>query len=423
MQIIENSKIKEKVYIEKLTNGITVMVIPRKVQKKYIIWATGYGSVDNKFLVSSDKDITEVPDGIAHYLEHKLFEQENGKNSLDVLCSLGVDANAYTTNDHTAYLYECTENFDEALDEFMNYMQNPYFTDENVEKERGIIEQEIMMYDDYPEWSIYMNAMKCMYKDNEINIDVAGTKETISKITKEKLYEVYDAFYYPSNMVLVVCGDFEPNEIIRKIDVRTTLEYTEDVNRVYNEEQENIVEKYKEKQMNISMPIALVGYKDNDLKTNKVRKNIAVDIISTILFGKSSEMYKELYESGKLISEPSVIYEFSKTFSHLLIQFQSNYIEDVLKVISEKIEYAKKRGISKQDYERAKKKVYGELIKEYNDVSTIATAIVSDYFRDINSFDYFEDFNTVTKEYVEKVLRELFDDNKKVLSVIKPLEE
>ena len=190
MQTIYNSKVKETLYIEKLKNGLTLMIIPKKgIQKKYIIWGTHYGSNDNKFIVPGENEPIEVPKGVAHFLEHKMFEQENGKNSLDVLSSIGVDANAYTTNDHTAYLYECTDYFDEALDEFMNYVQNPYFTDENVEKERGIIEQEIMMYDDYPEWSIYMNAMKAMYKNNEINIDVAGTKETIAQIDKEKLYK------------------------------------------------------------------------------------------------------------------------------------------------------------------------------------------------------------------------------------------
>ena len=148
MQIIENSKVKEKLYMEKLENGLTVMIIPKKgIQKKYIIWGTNYGSNDSTFIVPGETEITEVPKGVAHFLEHKMFEQENGKNSLDVLTAIGVNANAYTTNNHTAYLYECTDNFYEALDEFMDYVQHPYFTDENVEKEKGIIGQEIMMYD------------------------------------------------------------------------------------------------------------------------------------------------------------------------------------------------------------------------------------------------------------------------------------
>ena len=421
MQIIENSKIKEKLYIEKLENGLTVMIIPKMTRKKYIVWSANFGSIDNKFYSNGEDTLTTVPDGIAHYLEHKLFEQENGTNSLDVLSSIGVDANAYTTNDHTAYLYECTEHFDEALDEFMNYVQNPYFTDENVEKERGIIEQEIMMYDDYPEWSIYMNAMKCMYKDNEINIDVAGTAETIAKIDKEKLYKIYKSFYKPENMLMVLAGDFEPEESINKIKQRiTTKQSDKETIRVYNEEPKDIVKPYIEKQMDVSMPIVMLGFKDNDLESNKIKKNIAIDILASILLGKSSEFYEELYESGKILAQPSMYYEFSKTFAHVLIQGQTNYVEEFINKLDEKIKKLQKDGINEEDFERAKKKTYGELVKEYNDVSTIATNLVSDYFKNINSFEYFEEFTSINREYVEEVLKELFIDNMKVISVIKP---
>jgi len=418
VQILENNKIKEKLYTEKLDNGLTIIVFPKKTRKKYIVWSTNFGSIDNKFYAQGENELTAVPDGIAHYLEHKLFEQENGKNSLDVLSSIGVDANAYTTNDHTAYLYECTDHFDEALDEFMNYVQNPYFTDENVEKERGIIEQEIMMYDDYPEWSIYMNAMKAMYKNNEINIDVAGTKETIAQIDKEKLYKIYNSYYYPNNMVLVVSGDFNPEEIIAKLKSKITMKSKEDPKRVYNEEPEEIVQKRIEKKMNISMPILLVGYKDNDLKTDKIRKDIAIEILSISLFGKSSKFFEELYESGKILGAPSINYEFSKTYAHALIQIQTNFVQDVLTAIDQRIENAKQNGISEEDFKRAQKRVYGDFIKDYNDVSTISSIIVSDYFKGINSFDYFEEFNSVNKEYVEKVLKELFVEDKKVISVM-----
>lgn len=423
MQIIENSKIKEKLYVEKLENGLTVMILPKKTRKKYIVWSTNFGSIDNKFYSNGEDTLTTVPDGIAHYLEHKLFEQENGKNSLDVLTSIGVDANAYTTNDHTAYLYECTENFDEALDEFMNYVQNPYFTDENVEKERGIIEQEIMMYDDYPEWAIYMNALKCMYKDNEINIDVAGTKETIAKIDKDKLYKIYNSFYKPENMIMVLAGDFEPEKDIEKIKQRITLkENNKETIRVYNDEQLDIVKAYVEKQMDVSMPQIIIGYKDNDLTSNKIKKDIAIEILSSIIIGKSSEFFEELYEEGKILAEPSMLYEFSKTYAHILIQAQTNFVEEFKNKLDEKIKKLQKDGIKKEDFERAKKKAYGEFVKEYNDVSTIASNIVSDYFRNINSFEYFEEFGTISKDYVEEILKEVFVDDMKVISVIKPLE-
>ena len=424
MQIIENDKIKEKLYIEKLDNGLTIMVLPKKTRKKYIVWSANFGSIDNKFYAPGEKILTVLPDGIAHYLEHKLFEQESGKNSLDTLCALGVDANAYTTNDHTAYLYECTENFDEALEEFMNYVQNPYFTDENVEKERGIIEQEIMMYDDYPDWALYMNAMKSMYKDNEINIDVAGTKETIAKITKEKLYKIYNSFYRPENMLMVLSGDFCPEEIIEKLKTMITMKANpEETKRVYNKEQEEITQNYIEKEMNISMPIVLLAYKDNDLTSDKVKKDIAIDILGTIIFGKSSKLFEKLYEEGKIFSEPSINYEFSKTFAHILIQLQTNYVPEVVEEIKVFIENLQRNGIPDDDFQRAKRRVYGDLVKDYNDVADIATGFVTDYFKGINSFDYFEEFNIINKEYIEKILKELFVEDKMVVSVVKPIKK
>ena len=227
MQAIKNLKVKEEIYIEKLENGLTVMIIPKKnTLKKYAIWGTNFGSIDNHFIIPKNNQEVQIPDGVAHFLEHKLFEQENGTNSLDTLSSLGVDANAYTTNDHTAYLFEGTNNFYEALDELMNYVQNPYFTDENVEKEKGIIAQEIKMYDDEADFKVYLNAMKAMYTKNPIRIDVAGSVESIQKINKDILYECYNNFYTTSNMVIVVCGDFKPEEIfeeIKKLETDTEI--------------------------------------------------------------------------------------------------------------------------------------------------------------------------------------------------------
>ncbi|MCI8548753.1 MAG: insulinase family protein, partial [Bacilli bacterium] len=256
MQIIENSKIKEKMYIEKLENGLTVMIIPKKgAQKKYIIWGVNFGSVDNKFIIGESNEVTNIPDGIAHYLEHKMFEQRSGVNALDTLSSLGVDANAYTTNNYTAYLFECTDNFYPALDEFMDYVQNPYYTASNVEKERGIIEQEIAMYDDEPEWALYMNTLKLMYHNNPIRIDIAGTKESISKIDEKTLYTIYNNFYVPENMAIAICGDFEPDKILDEIKKRMVCKNSnQKITRVYSEEPEEIKEKEKIVKMPISMP-------------------------------------------------------------------------------------------------------------------------------------------------------------------------
>lgn len=423
MQLIDNKKINEKLYVEVLDNGLTVMIVPKDTSKKYIAWSANYGSIDNKFFAPGDSQMTVVPDGIAHYLEHKLFEQKDGTNSLDTLCALGVDANAYTTNDHTAYLYECTENFDEALVEFMDYVQNPYFTDENVEKERGIIGQEIMMYDDYPEWALYMNAMKAMYHNNEINIDVAGTIETIAEIDKDKLYKIYNSFYIPKNMIMVLVGGFNPEEVLEKIKKHMVMESKELPERIYNDEPQGIVKSYVEKEMDISMPCVLLGYKDNNREYDKVKRDIAIEIIGGLLVGRSSKMFEELYEAGKIFSEPSVQYEFSKTFAHVMIQFQSHDVEDVLNKMNLCLDELKQNGIEDSDFERCKKKLYGELVKSYSDPSNVATAMIADHFKGISSFEYIDKFNEVSKEYVEEVLKELFVDSNKVVSVIKSIEK
>ena len=425
MQIIENNKIQEKVYIEKMKNGLTVMVFPRKnIQKKYIIWGTKFGSIDNHFISPGDTEETVVPDGIAHYLEHKLFEQENGKNSLDVLSSLGVDANAYTSNSITAYLYECSDNFYKALDEFMNYVQNPYFTDENVEKERGIIGQEIMMYDDYPDWKLYMNAIRCMYSKNSIRIDVAGTKETIAKINKENLYKIYNTFYRLDNMVLVVAGDFEINDILKNIEERITLPRNKtDIKRIYETEPEEIFKKQEEAEMEISLPCFMIGYKDKVEIEKFAKKDLAMDIIFYLILGKSSDLYQRLYNEGLLYSELTYDYEFSKNYAHLLIQGQSSNPEEVIEQIKNEIEKFKKTGFKEEEFLRIKKKLYGEYVKEYNDIAVVANNLLSDYIKGIEPFIYFEEFNILTKETVEEILKEVLVEEKRVTSIIRPLKK
>lgn len=419
MQVIENLKVKEKVYIEKLENGLKVMIIPKKgMQKKYMIWGTHYGSNESSFIVPGECDVTNVPNGVAHFLEHKLFEQENGTNSLDVLTALGVEANAYTTNDHTAYLFECTDNFYEAMDELMDYVQKPYFTDENVEKEKGIIGQEIMMYDDYPEWRVYLNAMQAMYHNNPVKIDIVGTIETISKIDKEILYKCYHTFYNPSNMTMVLCGDFEPQQILEEVKKRLIdTKASGEIKRIYPEEPEEIVQEKIEQKLEVSQPLYTIGIKD----TNQcdVKKHIAMEILLNIIIGRSSNLYKELYNQGIIYSQPSLEYEFTNIYAHSLISGQSNEPEKVYQKFKEQVNQLKTEGINQEDFERMKKMIYGGYVKEYNDVADIARMFLADSFKGINSFDYLEEMKGITVEYLEQILKDVFQEEKMVISIIK----
>lgn len=426
MKVIESLNIKEKAYTEKLENGLTVIVIPKKnANKKYVIWGTHFGSIDNRFIMPKTGEEVFIPDGVAHFLEHKMFEQPNGTNSLDTLMALGIDANAYTTNDHTAYLFECTNNFYKGLDELMDYVQHPYFTDANVEKEKGIIGQEIRMYDDDPGWQLYMNAIDCMYKENPIKIDIAGTVESISEITPDVLYKCYNTFYHPSNMIMVICGDFVPEEIIEEVKKRLVNKETSqgEIKRIYPPKEDEINKPYKEVEMEVNNPLYAIAYKDTeDLKENReqiVAKHIAIEIILNMIIGKSSELYKELYENGDLLAEPSLDYEFSDEYAHIIISGQSKAPEKIQEKIKEVVRKYKEKGLDSEHFNRIKKKIYGDYVVEYNSVSDIARMFLADKMKKINSFDYIEEYNTVTKEYTEEVLKNVFKEDKMVLSVIK----
>ena len=425
MQVIENLKVKEKIYKEKLENGLVVMVVPKKnVTKKYMIWGTNYGSNDSQFIVPGEKEITTVPNGVAHFLEHKLFEQENGTNSLDVLTALGVDANAYTTNDHTAYLFQSTDNFYEAMDEFMNYVQHPYFTDENVEKEKGIIGQEIMMYDDYPDWRVYINTLNAMYYENPIKIDITGTIETVNKIDKEILYKCYNTFYNPSNMLLVICGDFEPEKIIEEVKKRLIdKKQAGEIKRIYPDEKEEIVQEKIEQKLSLSEPLYMIGIKDkpNDTASSeeKVKKHIAIQALLNLIFGRSSKLYQRLYNEGSIYGLPSLDYEFGKTYSHILITGQSNNPEKVFQEFKKEVENFKNNGINKEDLERIKKMMYGDYVREYDDVADISRNILSDYFKGINSFDYLDEIQGINEDVLMQFLKEVFQEDKMVISIVR----
>ena len=421
MKKIECKNIKEKCYMEKLENGLQLIIVPKKnLQKKYVIWATHFGSIDNQFIDKETGEKIKIPDGVAHFLEHKMFEQKDGTDSLYTLMALGIDANAYTTNDHTAYLFECTDHFYEGLDELMDYVQNPYFTDKNVEKEKGIIGQEIQMYDDDPGWQLYMGTMDCLYKNNPIKIDIAGTIDSISKITPEILYKCYNNFYHPSNMVFVVVGDFEPEDIFEKIKKRIKKsENRDEIQRIYPIEDKEINKKYEEKVMEVSVPIFMIGIKDDITTDDIVKKHIGIEIILNMLIGKSSKLYSKLYKEGMLMSPPDIDYEFSSQYAHVLISGQSTNSKKVYEEILKEIEKMKQKEIDAKEFERIKKKIYGDYAIEYNNVSNIGRMFVSDFVKGINSFEYMEKFEQIDRDYIKKLLNCIFDEKKTVLSIVK----
>ena len=303
----------------------------------------------------------------------------------------------------------------------MDYVQHPYFTDENVEKEKGIIGQEIMMYDDYPEWKVYLNALEAMYYEHPVKLDITGTIETISHIDKDILYKCYNTFYNPSNMVMVLCGDFEPEQLLEEVKKRLIDKKSNgEIKRIYPEEKEEIVQEKIEQNMDVSQPLFVIGIKDKLADTKeRVRKHIAIEILLNMIMGKSSKLYKELYDEGILFATPSLDYEFARGYAHILITGQSPKPEEVYERFKQTVAKMKENHLDSAEFNRIKKRIYGSYVKEYNDTADIARMFLADFFKEINSFDYLEEITTINEEYVEQILKNVFDDKKMIISVIK----
>ena len=418
MEILKNNKIKETIYIETLENGMKIIVVPKEnTDKKYIIWGTKFGSINNHFIEPETGKEVKVPDGVAHYLEHKMFEQENGVDSLYKLMALGLDANAYTTNDHTAYLFGGTSNFYEGLDELMDYVQHPYFTDENVEKERGIIGQEIGRYDDEPAWKLYTNTLECLYANNPVRLDIAGTVESISKITKETLYSCYNTFYHPSNMIMCISGNFVPEKIIEEVKKRLIpREKMPEIKRIYPEKETKINMKKKEQKMDVNIPIFAIGYRDYLENEDKILKQLAAGIIINSIVGKTSKNYKEMYDKGLLLSTIDYDFENTDEYSHILLSSVSEKPEEVYETVIKALE---EELVKEEDFKRSKKALYGEYESEYNDVEEIGRMYLQDAMKGINSLDYINAFENITLEYVHKIQKDIFKKENSVLSIIR----
>ncbi|HGH0457330.1 TPA: M16 family metallopeptidase, partial [Clostridioides difficile] len=388
MEKIVNDILKEEVYYEKLQNGLDVYFMPKRgFMKKYAILATNYGSNDLEFVpIGEDKKI-RVNEGIAHFLEHKMFEQPDGGDAFDKFSKLGVNANAFTNFTMTAYLFSATENFYESLEHLIDYVQTPYFTDENVEKEKGIIAQEIKMYNDDPDWNVYFNCLKAMYVNYPARIDIAGTVDSIYKITKEELYKCYNTFYNPGNMALFVVGDLDVEKVIdvtKKSNNYKVDRLSKSIERFYPEEPESVKEKEVIEKFPISMPMFNIGFKDSNvgLKGKELlRKEIVTDILVGMLFKKGSKLYEDLYMQGLINENFGAGFSSQVDYAFSIIAGDSKEPKKVKEIILDYIEKSKKEGLSKEEFERTKKKKIGSFIKCFDSINFIGNSFISYVFK------------------------------------------
>ncbi|BCS81745.1 EF-P 5-aminopentanol modification-associated protein YfmH [Anaerocellum diazotrophicum] len=424
MERIYDDALNEEIYINSYSNGLKAFVIKKKnFSKAFAGFATKYGSVDSKFVHPKTKEVVEVPDGIAHFLEHKLFEEEEG-NVFDRFAKFGAMANAFTSFKETVYYFISTQNFYENFEILLDFVQNPYFTDQNVEKEKGIIGQEIRMYQDNPNWRVYFNLLNALYVNNPVKIDIAGTLESIQKITKEDLYLCYNTFYHPSNMIIVVCGDVDPKKVFDTIErMEKTKEYQSLIERIYPDEPEKLNQKKIEARLSVAVPIFYIGFKDNqnDLPPYEmIMKDIQTQIMAEMLFGKSTDFYEKLYKEGLINQNFGFEYNCEPEYSFFMIGGESKDPEEVYRRIIEHIEDVKKKGIDREEFERAKKVVLGTHLRKFDNPEKLSVEFIYNYFKGVNIFEYVKQISSVSFEMCEKRLKEFFDESTSCISIVWP---
>ncbi len=418
---IKYENLGETLYVYQHNSGLKCFFIKKPgYNKKSAMFGTHYGSIDNIFKVQgSDKEI-EVPDGIAHFLEHKLFEQEDG-NMLDKFSRLGSSPNAFTSFNQTVYYFSCTDLFDENFKLLMDYVQKPWLTDENVEKEKGIIGQEIRMYEDNADWRVFFNLLDCLYVNHPVKLEIAGSLESISKITKELLYDCYHTFYSPSNMVVVVVGDLEPQQVFAMVDEKIHFQDKGLVEKKYPEEPPQLNKDYKEQRLAVSMPLFYMGIKDNVRVSGNdlIKRRIALGIILTEAMGRTSDLYTRLYDEGLINDSFRFEASLDQEYGFLAWGGQSPEPKKTAEIIAEALKGYIARGMSEESYQRIKRAHQGMFIRSLNSVDNIAREIMDSFFNSTCYLEAGKIYEELSLDDINKVLHEVLG-NPWALSVILP---
>lgn len=419
---VKSNRIGDKYFCVEHSSGLKVFVYPKKgFNSTYAIIGTKYGSINTRFKSCGENEITSVPDGIAHYLEHKLFESEDG-DAFSKYAKTGACANAYTSFDMTCYLFSCTKKFEESLKILLDLIQSSYFTDENVEKERGIIGQEIKMYDDDPSWRVMFNLLSAMYHNHPVKFDIAGTIESIAQIRPDNLYKCYNDFYNPNNMVLCVAGNVDPDAVFKIVDEMIKPNDNKVPECIFPDEPYNVVTDRVEQHFEISIPTFQLGFKERVGKNRVVDEKLAqTDIILQSLASKSSKLYKRLLDSNLINDSFGYEYFEGSGYAAVIFSGESKDPDKAAKIIKEAIEELHKNGIDKQDFERAKKLVYGRNVAMLNSPENVSNAMLNLAFANRELFHAIECIANTTIEQVNDRLKHQLDNKNSSLSVVLPI--
>ena len=382
------------------------------------LFGTKYGSVNTMFKMRDDKEYTTVPEGIAHFLEHKLFENEDC-DVFELYAKTGANGNAYTSFDRTCYLFSCSKNYQESLKILLDFVQKPYFTKENVDKEQGIIGQEIQMTNDNPEWRVLFNMLRCMYHNHPVKIDIAGTVESIAQIDADLLYKCYNTFYNLNNMVLAIAGNINADEVLDICDEYLKPCEDKGLETVFPEEPDEIVKTEIYEKQPVGTPIFNIGYKCMACDgRERLTKSIALGIASGLITDPSSDMYQRLLKEGVINSTfCSEVFNGDGYFS-VIFSGESEQPEKVRDSIIGEVKRMAEEGIAEKDFQRAKKVMYGEIVRGMNNVGAVAGMMISAYMSETQPYDIVDVVSEMTSGKVIEYIRSDLKSDRLVMSVV-----
>ncbi|RDW19543.1 peptidase M16 [Oceanobacillus arenosus] len=424
MNKVLHQDIAETIFSEKLDNGLTVYLLPKtEMAKTYAIFSTDYGSIDQRFIPIGKQEMITVPEGVAHFLEHKLFEKEDHDVFAD-FGKQGASANAFTSFTKTAYLFSATSNIEENVQTLINFVQDPYFSEASVEKEKGIIGQEIKMYDDQADWQSFMGTIKSMFKNHPVNIDIAGTVESITDITKDDLYTCYNTFYHPENMTLFIAGNFNVEKMIDLIQTNQaakTFKKMEKLVREFPDEPEAVAMKENKIIMPVSIPKCTIGIKESTTALSGevfLKKDLLQSMVVDHYFSKGSVFYQELYQSGLI--DTSFYFEttLEKNFGYTLIGTNTDQPEKFAEKVKELLNSTNTESLTIEEFTRMKKKKIGQLLRAMNSLEFIANKYIHYHTIGIDFFDVIPAIQALSLDDVNDFIRNWIDEDRLAVCTI-----
>ena len=409
----------EEIYRARLSDGLEVVFMPRKgYTKMHAMFATRYGSIDSDFITPEGKRLS-IPDGTAHFLEHKLFDSKDG-NVFEKFSRYGASANAFTSANITAYHFTATENIYENLAALIEFVQDPYFTKESIQKEQGIIAQEIQIGDDDPGWQVYFNLLKGLYHNHPVRRDIAGTKESIATIDEGVLYDAYNTFYHPSNMVLFITGNIELEKASQCVEnsLKNFGEDNSEIQRIFPEEPEGVSRSYVEVEFSIALPLFMLGFKDTEVATGNelLKKDIKMQMLLEMIFSKSAPLYQELYQKGLINEGFYAGYMMHQSYAYTILDGES---KDPNQVRDRIFNYITHLELDQKAYEVARKVVWGRYVNSFNTPERYTREFVSNFLLGTDYTIFGDLFDSISFEDIKGRLKAL-DQSKAVLSVAVP---